>query len=130
MSIQTRKIEYTEGDTLLEGYLAWDDSQSEPRPGVLVAHAWAGRDDFACKKAEEMAALGYVGFALDMFGKDVLGHSVEENSALIQPFVQDREKMQRRMQKALSVFREQAEVQSDKIGAIGFCFGGSRIHKS
>lgn len=124
MSIQTRKIEYTEGDTLLEGYLAWDDSQSEARPGVLVAHAWAGRDDFACKKAEEMAALGYVGFALDMFGKDVLGHSVEENSALIQPFVQDREKMQRRMQKALSVFSEQAEVQSDKIGAIGFCFGG------
>jgi dienelactone hydrolase len=124
MTLQTRKIEYTENETLLEGYLAWDDSHSGPRPGILVAHAWGGRDDFACKKAEEMAALGYVGFALDMFGKGVLGHSVEENQKLITPFVQDRSAMQSRMQKALEVMQAQDEVNADQVGAIGFCFGG------
>ena len=124
MTLQTRKIEYTENDTLLEGYLAWDDSHSGPRPGVLIAHAWGGRDAFACQKAEEMAALGYVGFALDMFGKGVLGHSVEENSALITPFVQNRSTMQSRMKKALEVMQAQEEVNGDQVGAVGFCFGG------
>lgn len=124
MPIQTRKIEYTEGDTLLEGYLAWNDQYTSPRPGVLVAHAWGGRDAFACQKAEDMAAQGYVGFALDMFGKGVLGHSTEENSALITPFVQDRSKMQSRMQKAFEVLKAQPEVNPAQLGAIGFCFGG------
>lgn len=124
MAIQTRKIEYHDGDTLLEGHLAWDDAHSTPKPGVLVAHAWGGRDAFACEQAEALAKAGYVGFALDMFGKGVLGHSVAENSALITPFVKDRSKMQQRMQRALEVLREQAEVNADQIGAMGFCFGG------
>ncbi len=124
MSIETRKIEYKDGETLLEAYMAWDSSKSEPQPGILIGHAWAGRDEFACAQAEAMAKLGYVGFALDMYGKDTLGTSVEENSKLMNPFVEDRSKLQQRMEKALSVFKEQAEVNNDKIGAIGFCFGG------
>ncbi|MGV3524184.1 MAG: dienelactone hydrolase family protein [Candidatus Sericytochromatia bacterium] len=124
MSIQTRTIEYHDGETLLEGHLAWDNEQTGPRPGILVAHAWGGRDEFACGRAEDMARLGYVGFALDMFGKGVLGHSTEENSALITPFMQDRGKMQQRMHKALEVARQQEEIDASQMGAMGFCFGG------
>ena len=71
--MHTKMIDYQDGDTQLEGYVAWDNSISGARPAVLVAHDWTGRRDFAKSKAEEMASLGYVGFALDMYGKGVFG---------------------------------------------------------
>lgn len=124
MAIQTQKIEYRDGDELLEAHMAWDDTQAGPRPGILVAHAWGGRDAFACEKAEELAALGYVGFALDMYGKGVFGNSVEENSALMTPFMENRGKLQQRMQAALGTARAQEQIDANQVSAIGFCFGG------
>ena len=61
MAIQTQCIEYMDDDLMLEGYMAWDDKLIKPKPGVLIGHAWAGRTSFECKKAEELAKLGYVG---------------------------------------------------------------------
>lgn len=124
MSIQTRNIDYSDGDTELEGYVAWDDSIDGKRPGVMVAHAWAGRSDLENCKAEDLAKLGYVGLAIDNFGKGVLGASKEENSALIQPFLEDREMLQARMQNALDVMKGLDEVDETRTAAIGFCFGG------
>ena len=124
MSIKTRNIEYEHDGTLLEGLLAWDDTIDGPRPGVLVSHAWAGRSPFEDAKAEALAELGYCGFALDLYGKGVRGNSVEENSALMQPLLDDRPRLQARMQTALAVLREQPEVDPASVGAIGFCFGG------
>lgn len=124
MAIQTRLVEYQHGDTLLEGFLAWDDSIPGPRPAVAISHAWAGRADFECEKAKKLAGLGYVGFALDMFGKGVRGNSLEENQALIAPFVADRQLLQDRINRAVAVLREQPEVDAAKVGAMGFCFGG------
>lgn len=124
MAIQTRLIEYQHGDAVLEGFMAWDDSVSGARPAVAIAHAWAGRTEFECEKAKMLAAMGYVGFALDMFGKGVRGNSVEENQALITPFVQDRALLQARMHLAVEVLRQQPEVDTINVGAMGFCFGG------
>ncbi len=124
MSIQTRLIEYQHGDAVLEGLLAWDDSLSGARPGVMVTHAWAGRGDFEDDKAKQLAELGYVGFALDLYGKGVRGSSVEENSALMQPFLEDRGMLQQRLLLSLNTLREQDEVDSANVAAIGFCFGG------
>lgn len=124
MTIRTRTIEYEDGDTLLEGDLAWDDGAAGPRPGVLVAHAWRGRGEFDTEKARALAKLGYTGFAMDLFGKGVSGGSIEENRALIRPFMEDRALLQRRMQVALECLRAQAEVERARTGAIGFCFGG------
>jgi dienelactone hydrolase len=124
MSIQTREIEYFHAGVRLLGLLAWDDALSGPRPAVMVSHAWVGRDALACGKAAALAELGYVGFALDMYGNAHLGQSVEENSRLIEPFMQDRVFLQQRMQAALAALRLQAEVDSARIAAIGFCFGG------
>jgi dienelactone hydrolase len=90
----------------------------------MVSHAWAGRSDFENGKAEELAKLGYVGFALDNFGKGILGTSTEENSALIQPFLEDREMLQGRMQIGLDVLKNLEEVDGSRVAAIGFCFGG------
>ncbi len=124
--MKTQTIEYQDGDVTLEGYVAWDDSITGPRPAVLVGHDWTGRRDFATGKAEEMAKLGYVGFALDMYGKGVFGADgdVEGNSALMGPFAGDRTALRARMQAALDALRALDVVDSARVGAIGYCFGG------
>ena len=124
--MHTETIDYKHGDTQLEGYVTWDDSISGPRPAVLVAHDWTGRRDFATSKAEEMAKLGYVGFALDMYGKGVFGADgdVEGNSALMNPLAGDRAALRGRMTAALAAVRGMDVVDSSKVGAMGYCFGG------
>jgi len=124
MAIQTRLVEYKDDDILLEAYMAWDDSSSDSRPGVLISHAWAGRDELEESKAEQLAELGYVGFALDLYGKGVKGSNPEQNSALMQPLLDDRAMLQRRMQLALDNIRKQKEVDGERVAAMGFCFGG------
>jgi len=123
ITMATRTVEYHDGDTLLEGYLA-HDGKGGKKPAVLIAHAWGGRDSFECQKAEALAELGYVGFALDNYGKGVLGTSMEENSALMTPFLEDRSVLRRRLLAALDTVRQQEEVDTNRIAAIGFCFGG------
>ena len=122
----TETIEYQDGATTLEGYVAWDDSISGPRPGVLVAHDWSGRRDFATGKADEVARMGYVGFALDMYGKGVFGADgdVEGNSALMNPLAGNRVALRARMQAATDAIRRLDVVDPARIGAMGYCFGG------
>jgi dienelactone hydrolase len=124
LSIQTRIIDYDHDGVALEGQLAWDAASVSPRPGVLVAHAWAGRSDFEDGKAMRLAELGYAGFAIDLYGKGVRGSTRDENSALMRPFLDDRALLQARLLKSLNVMREQAEVDADRVAAIGYCFGG------
>jgi len=124
MAIITERVEYEHDGVLLEGTKAYDDAASDALPGVLVAHAWAGCTDFEREKAERLAELGYVGFALDLYGKGVNGASVEENSGLMQPFLDDRALLQARMKKALDLARGFHETDASKMAAIGFCFGG------
>jgi dienelactone hydrolase len=124
VGIATRKIEYNDGDTTLEAYMAWDELSHDPRPGVLVSHAWGGRGEHEQGAAERLAELGYVGFALDLYGKDVRGGSKEENAALMQPLLDDRSSLQRRMQLALAQIRKQKETDSARVAAMGYCFGG------
>jgi dienelactone hydrolase len=122
--MHTEFIEYKDGSTVLEGFLAYDTSIAQKRPAVIVSHAWAGQDDFARQKAQKLAELGYVGFALDMYGKGKRGSNNEENAKLMQPFVQDRELLSRRINAAANEIRKHIKVDASRIGAMGFCFGG------
>ena len=124
MAIQNRLIDYRDGDVVLEGMLAWDDALAGPRPGVLVSHAWAGRSDYEDRKANKLAELGYAAFALDLYGKGVRGSGPEENAALMQPFLDDRAMLQKRLHVSLDTLRMQDAVDDSKVAAIGFCFGG------
>ena len=124
MSIQTRTIDYQDGDRLLEGLIAWDDAHDKPRPGVMVCHAWAGRSQFEDNKAIELAKLGYTGFALNLYGKGVLGSGPDENAALMTPFLDDRPMLQKRLLLSMETMRSQSEVDESNVAAIGFCFGG------
>jgi dienelactone hydrolase len=113
-----------DGDTVLEGLLAWDDALQGARPGVMVCHAWAGRSDLENDKAIELARLGYTGFAMDLYGKGILGGSTEENANLMQPFLDDRQMLQARLLRSLQTMRDQIEVDDANVATIGFCFGG------
>lgn len=124
MNIRTRSIEYFHGATRLMGHFAWDADNQSPRPGILVSHAWAGRDDFACGKAAALADLGYAALALDMYGDARIGSGPDENGKLMAPFMQDRALLQARQAAALETVRAQPEVDPARIAAIGFCFGG------
>lgn len=124
MAIQGSKIDYFDGDVALQAHMAWDDSLKGSRPGVLVAHAWQGRSEFEVGRAERLASLGYIGFALDMYGAGKLGTSPAENAALMQPLLDDRSMIQRRISLALDTLRAQQVVDPANTAAIGFCFGG------
>lgn len=123
MTIQTRLVEYRDGDILLEAYMAWEEGGSR-KPGVLVSHAWGGRGEYEENKAEQLAELGYVGFALDLYGKGVKGSNPEQNQALMKPLLDDRPMLQRRMRLALDYIRKQKEVDGERVAAMGYCFGG------
>lgn len=124
MAIISNTVGYMDGDVQLEAFFAFDDALSGRRPAVLINHAWGGRDEFVAEKARKLAELGYVGFALDMYGKGILGSGPEENARLMQPFMADRALLQKRIQAALFAVRQLPWVDDSKIAAIGFCFGG------
>lgn len=124
MTIQTRLIEYPHNGTTLEGMLVWDDAVAGPRPAVAISHTWAGRSPFEEGRARELAGLGYVGFAIDMYGKGRRGETPEQNTALMSPLMEDRPLLQQRIAAAVSVLRQQDEVDPARVAAMGFCFGG------
>ncbi|TFH75876.1 carboxymethylenebutenolidase [Gammaproteobacteria bacterium LSUCC0112] len=127
--LKTEYIEYRDGETVLEAYIAYDGSISGKRPCVLVAHDWTGRRDYACAGAERMAEMGYVGFALDVYGKGVFGKDgdTQGNSALMMPFVEDRTLLRRRMLAALSAAQALSQVDDSNLAAMGYCFGGMAV---
>lgn len=118
----TTLVSYTDGSCSLEGFAA--HTIPEKRPLVILCHTWSGRDQFICEKAEMMARWGYVGFALDMYGKGVVGKSKEENAALKKPFLEDRSLLQRRLLKGYETACSLPSADREKIAVLGFGFGG------
>ena len=123
MALEKQTIDYADGELALRGVLAWD-TDNEPRPGVLVAHAWGGRTQFEDEKALWVASRGYVGFAIDVYGAGVVGSGPEENAGLMQPFLDDRAMLLRRLAAGLDVLKRQPVVEPLQTGILGFCFGG------
>lgn len=124
MTIREQLIEYRDGDVVLEGFLCHDESRRGPLPAVLISHTWSGRDEFVERKARRLAYHGYATFALDMYGKGRRGSSPEENQILMDPFMQDRALLSRRINAALSAVKALPQVDSRRVAAMGFCFGG------
>ena len=124
-AIHTETVTYKCDDTICEGFLAYDDSQPGKRPGVLVIHEWLGLNDYAKKRAEMMADLGYVAFACDMYGKGVRGKGPDDGPKLSAPLKEDRKLMRARATAGLATLRGNPKVDPTKVAAIGYCFGGT-----
>jgi len=123
--IKTKTVEYKQGDTVLEGFLAWDDAQQGKRPGVLVVHEWDGLGDYVKTRAEALAKLGYVAFAPDIYGKGVRPATPQQASQESSKYAKDRPLMRQRVQAGLDQLKSNPDVDPTRIAAIGYCFGGT-----
>ncbi len=123
----TGTVEYLEGDTSLEGYLAYGDAVKGASPGVLVIHEWWGINDYIRKRTEQIATLGYVAFAADIYGKGFRAKTREQAMVLAGKFRSgnDRSLLRARANAGLDVLRNNPMVDPQRIAAIGYCFGGT-----
>ena len=125
--IKTRDVEYRQGDTVLQGFVAWDDAARGKRPGVLVVHEWWGMNQHARNQARRLAEAGYVGFALDMYGKGRVTTHPQEAQAFAAEATKDPAVMAARFNAALEQLKHDPHVDSTRIAAIGYCFGGAVV---
>src|SRR6267143_5318152 len=126
-AVQTRVVEYKQGDTTLQGFMAWDDAAKGRRPGVLVVHEWWGHNDHARNSAKRLAEAGYVGFALDMYGKGKVTTHPKDAQGFMSEVKKDPAVIPARFHAALEQLKKDPHVSADHIAAIGYCFGGSVV---
>jgi dienelactone hydrolase len=124
-ALQTKEITYTCKGVTLKGYLAWDDAATGKRPGVLVVHEWWGLNDYARKRAEELAKMGYVAFACDMYGEGKTTQHPKEAGQMATEVRKNVETWRARALAGLKILQDHEAVDTKKIAAIGYCFGGS-----
>lgn len=127
--VQTQAIVYQDGDQTLEGFVAWDPAKvgSKKAPGVLVVHQWMGLTDYEERRCRELADLGLVAFALDIYGQGVRPADTSEAGQMAGKYKSDRDLYRRRLNLGLDQLRALPEVDSSRIAAIGYCFGGTGV---
>lgn len=121
------KVVYRSGTATLNGYLCHSKGIAGKRPAVIVAHAWRGQDAFARLQAERLARLGYVAFAADVYGIEKAAETDDEAAKRMLPLFEDRRLLRERIVAAYQTIRDHPLVDNQRIGAIGFCFGGLTV---
>ena len=127
-SVKTEKVVYTfEGDKFA-GYLAYDDSIKGPRPGILVVHEWWGINDYIKRRIGQLASLGYVAFAADMYGEGFSTKDPKEAGSMAGKLRNgDRILLRKRANAGLSVLMNNPMTDKNRVAAIGYCFGGTTV---
>src|ERR1039457_2147637 len=123
----TGPVEYKQGDATLEGYLAYDDAITGARPGVLVVHQWLGLTDYEKHRAEQLASLGYVAFCADIYGKGVRPQNTTDAGTEATKYKSDQALLRARVNAGLEVLKKNKLVDTTRVAAIGYCFGGTTV---
>lgn len=126
-SVKTKIVEYKQGTTILEGYVAWDDAKTAKTPGILIVHEWTGINDHMRQRAEMLAKLGYVAFAADIYGKGIRPTDQSEAARVAGIYKNDRTLMRARVRAGLEELKKQKRVDQNRLAAIGYCFGGTTV---
>lgn len=121
----TEPIEYKAGDATCQGWVSWDDAVKGRRPGVLIVHDWMGATDHQKEQAERLAALGYVGFVADVYGKGVRPADAQGAREASGKFYQDPALFRARLTAGLDALTHRPEADASRLAAIGYCFGGA-----
>lgn len=125
--IKTKVVDYTVNGAALQGFLAWDDASAAKRPGVMVVHEWWGHNEHARNSAKRLAEAGYVGFALDMYGKGKLAAHPDDAMKFMTEATKDPAVLGARFNAALAELKKDPHVDPARVGAIGYCFGGTVV---
>lgn len=125
--IVSREIRYSADSTALRGYLVYDDSIHEKRPGIIVVPEWWGLTDYPQKRARMLAELGYVAFAADMYGDGETASNPDEARKYAGEVMGNPATMQARFMAAMNMLKQDEHVDASQIGAIGYCFGGGVV---
>lgn len=125
--IQTQSIDYEVNGESFTGYMAYDDEADGKRPGVLVVHEWWGHNEFARKQAEKLAAEGYTAFALDMYGSGKLAEHPDNAQQFMKEATGDMDQVKARFMAAKELLEQHHSVDSSRIAAQGYCFGGAIV---
>ncbi|WP_103665997.1 dienelactone hydrolase family protein [Gracilimonas amylolytica] len=126
-SVVGQEISYEMDGLTMNGYIAQDENDFSKRPGMLVVHEWWGHDEHARNSAEKLAELGYVALAVDMYGNGKQADHPEDAMQFSGEVMGNFENAQARFNAALETLKDQDNVDPEKIGAIGYCFGGSVV---
>jgi dienelactone hydrolase len=126
-NIKTQTVEYEVNGVKMKGYLAYNAGLTNKRPGILVVHEWWGANDYSRKRAEMLAELGYTAFALDMYGEGKVAQHPEEAMAFATETMKNMPDAEKRFFAAMRYLQQHSTVDSTKIAAIGYCFGGSVV---
>ena len=127
MNFTTARIDYRVGDNIHQGYLACDDSISGPRPGIIIVHEWWGVNDYIIERTQQLAELGYVALAIDMFGNGKIAENPDEAGKLMNGVLGDMQIGTAALRAGYEVLLEQPSVDEEKTAAIGYCFGGAMV---
>jgi len=122
--IISQEIKYQQGKTELLGYVAYDNSKKGKRPGILVVHEWWGHNDYARSRARQLAALGYVAFALDMYGNGTIAKHPKDAGRFANRVKNNMQVAEARFDAAIEQLKKSKFTDGDNIAAIGYCFGG------
>jgi dienelactone hydrolase len=123
--IKTEKIAYEKNGTKMEGFLAYDDKIKKPVPGIVVFPDWMGEGAYTEKRAVQLAELGFIAFAADIYGVGNNPADMKAAAALAGKYKGDRKLLRERAQAALATLSSQKNVNKEMIAATGYCFGGT-----
>jgi len=120
---EVKPVEYKDGGTVLEGQIAYPEQEGK-RPAVLIIHDWNGIDDYEKRRTKEIAQLGYVAFAADIYGKGIRPNGPQECAAEAGKYYSDNALLRSRLKAAFDTVKNNNRVDNRKIAIIGYCFGG------
>lgn len=125
--IRTDTILYKDGDVVLQGQFVYNDALKEKRPGILIAHQWKGLGEYEKQRAVMLANLAYVVFCVDIYGKGVRPDNPKDAGALAGKYKADRALLRSRVNTGLRILKSNERVNTNKVAAIGYCFGGTTV---
>lgn len=125
--VKGEEVTYATDSTNLKGYIAYDENVTEKRPGVLIVHEWWGHNDYVRQRADMLAELGYTAIAVDMYGDGKLADHPDDAGKFASSVMTNLPEATARFNAALDLLKSHESVDGDKIGAIGYCFGGSVV---
>lgn len=125
--LKEENITYTGDNITMNGYVVYDENKEGPRPAILVVHEWWGLNDYPKMRARELAKLGYIAMAIDMYGNGKQADNPKLADSLASPFYSDPQMAKRRFDAALEKLKTYSQTDASNMGAIGYCFGGTQV---